>query len=107
MTLSRTVAGASISDMPAASDSGGLFRKYVSLFVVVVCLSLIGSSAFEMWFSYVEQVSVIVRLEREQAVAVAAQIEHFIKDIKSRVEWTTQLPVTSDDLEYRRVELVR
>ena len=64
---------------------GRLFRKYVALFVAVVCMALLSNGMFEVLFSYQEHKSSLVRIQREQAEAAAAKIEQFVKEIESQV----------------------
>jgi two-component system NtrC family sensor kinase len=45
--------------------SGPLFRKYVALFLAVVCVALISNGAFEIWFSYQEHKTSLIRIQRE------------------------------------------
>ena len=72
--------------------SGPLFRKYVALFLAVVCVALLSNGLFEIWFSYREHKTSLIRIQREQAAAAAAKIGQFIREIESQVGWTTQLP---------------
>jgi hypothetical protein len=60
---------------------GKLFRKYVGLFVAVVCVALIANGAFEIAFSYQEHRTSLVRIQREQAEAAAAKVGQFINDL--------------------------
>ena len=55
-----------------AKVRGRLFRKYVGLFVAVVCLALFANGLFEIWFSYQEHKAALIRIQREQAEAAAA-----------------------------------
>ena len=84
-----------------------LFRKYVALFVAVVCVSLSVNGLFEIWFSYQENKQALTRIQREQAEAAAAKIGQFIKDIEGQIGWTTQLPWTASALEQRRFDALR
>jgi signal transduction histidine kinase len=86
---------------------GRLFRKYVALFVGVVCIALLANGLFEIWFSYQEHKSSLIRIQEEQAEAAAAKIEQFIKEIESQVGWTTQLPWSVGTLEQRRFDALR
>jgi signal transduction histidine kinase len=86
---------------------GRLFRKYVALFVVVVCMALLTNGMFEVWFSYQEHKSSLVRIQREQAEAAAAKLEQFVKEIESQVGWTTQLPWSAGTIEQRRFDALR
>src|SRR5580698_2968553 len=97
-------------EMPAASTSvvrSRLFLKYIALFVAVVSLALIANGAFEVWFSYQEQKTSLVRIQREQAQAAAGKIGQFIQEIESQVGWTTQLPWSAGTLDQRRFDALR
>jgi signal transduction histidine kinase len=86
---------------------GQLFIKYVVLFVAVVSVALVSSGAFEIWFSYTEYKTSLVRIQREQAESAAAKITQFIKEIENQVGWTTQLPWSASTLEQRRFDGLR
>jgi len=72
--------------------SGPLFRKYVALFLAVVCVALLSNGVFEIWFSYQEHKASLIQIQHEQADSAAAKIGQFIKEIESQVGWTTQIP---------------
>src|SRR5262245_53898034 len=99
--LSRLTAGTS------THIGSRLFRKYVALFVAVVCVALLTNGLFEIWFSYQENKQALTRIQREQAEAAAAKIGQFIKDIEGQIGWTTQLPWTASALEQRRFDALR
>src|SRR6266516_4413562 len=86
---------------------GRLFRKYVALFLAVVCVALLTSGLSEIWFSYQEHKASLIRIQREQAEAAAAKIGQFIKEIESQIGWTTQLPWSAGTLEQRRFDGLR
>src|SRR6185436_19043081 len=86
---------------------GPLFRKYVALFVAVVCVALITNGVFEVWFLYQEHKTALIRIQREQADAAAGKIARFIKEIESQIGWTTQLPWSSGSVEQRRFDGLR
>src|SRR6266851_92397 len=86
---------------------GKLFRKYVALFLAVVCVALLTSGLSEVWFSYQEHKAALIRIQREQAEAAAAKIGQFIKEIESQIGWTTQLPWSAGTLEQRRFDGLR
>ena len=87
--------------------SGPLFRKYVALFLAVVCVALLSNGLFEIWFSYQEHKTSLIRIQREQAEAAAAKIGQFIKEIESQVGWTTQLPWSAGTIDQRRFDGLR
>jgi signal transduction histidine kinase len=82
----------------------GLFLKYVVLFFAVVLVALITNGAFEVWFSYQEYKSSLIRIQREQAEAAAAKIGQFVHEIEAQVGWTTQLPWSASTFEQRRFD---
>src|SRR5919206_963382 len=96
-----------LSKVGGAHIGSRLFRKYVALFVAVVCVALLTNGLFEIWFSYQENKQALTRIQREQAEAAAAKIGQFIKDIEGQIGWTTQLPWTASALEQRRFDALR
>jgi two-component system NtrC family sensor kinase len=96
---------------PIVEKSGGvggpLFRKYVGLFLAVVCIALLSNSLFEIMLSYGEHRDAVTRLQREQAEGAAERIGHFIEDIESQAAWTTQLPWSDGSIEQRRFDALR
>jgi signal transduction histidine kinase len=91
----------------APRTRGKLFRKYVALFLSVVCIALLTSGLSEIWFYYQEHKASLIRIQREQAEAAAAKIGQFIKEIDSQIGWTTQLPWSAGTLEQRRFDGLR
>src|SRR5436190_17796971 len=87
--------------------SGPLFRKYVALFLAVVCVALLSNGLFEIWFSYREHKEQLIRIQREQAEAAASKIGNFIREIESQVGWTTQLPWSAGTIDQRRFDGLR
>src|ERR1700736_2033110 len=73
-----------------------LFRKYVGLFVAVVCAALVANGLLDIWFSFQEQNRLLIRIQREQAKTTAANINQFIKEIEGHLAWATQLPWSAD-----------
>jgi signal transduction histidine kinase len=93
--------------LPAPRARGRLFRKYVGLFLAVVCVALLTNGLSELWFSYQEHKTSLIRIQREQAEAAAAKIGQFIKEIESQVGWTTQLPWSAGTIDQRRFDGLR
>jgi hypothetical protein len=85
----------------------GLFHKYVTLFVAVVCGTLLAVGIFEAWFSYREQEALLTRVQREQAATAAAKIDQFIREIKAQVAWTTQFQWSEQSLDEQQADAVR
>jgi signal transduction histidine kinase len=84
-----------------------LFRKYVALFVAVVCLALLTNGLFEIWFYYRDHKASLIDIQREQAEAAAGKIEYFVKEIEGHLGWTTQMALTSSTLEERQFDALR
>ncbi|KWV51366.1 ATPase [Bradyrhizobium macuxiense] len=84
-----------------------LFIKYVALFVAVVGVALLSNGIFEVIFYYREHRAALIRIQHEQAVAAAAKIGQFIKEIESQLGWTTQLPWSAGSIEQRRFDALR
>src|SRR5436305_10296749 len=92
---------------PPAKIRGKLFRKYVALFLAVVCVALLTTGLSEVLFAYREHKAALIRIQREQAEAAAAKIGQFIKEIENQLGWTTQLPWSAGTLEQRRFDGLR
>ena len=65
--------GRESSEAAWTRPSGRLFRKYALLFVLLVSGALVTSGGLELWFSYWENRTALVRLQQEKAVGAAAQ----------------------------------
>ena len=109
----RTLAGSPVAStgLGAASSvtrtRSRLFTKYVALFVAVVGVALLSNGIFEVFFYYREHKASLIRIQHEQAVAAAAKISQFIKEIESQLGWTTQLPWSAGSIEQRRFDALR
>jgi signal transduction histidine kinase/CheY-like chemotaxis protein len=77
------------------TSGGRLFRKYVVVLLVLVGGVLMASSLVELYFAYRETQDAILRVERAKAVAAAARIEQFLKEVELQVRETTR--TASDD----------
>jgi signal transduction histidine kinase/CheY-like chemotaxis protein len=93
---------------PAAPlPRGPLFRKYVSLFVAVVCAALIANGLLDVWFSFREQNVLLRRIQQEQAKAAAEKISQFIHEIEGQLAWATLLPWSAGTLDEWRFDAAR
>ena len=88
---------------------GRLFQKYAVLFATLVGGVLLASTLIEIYFSYQENKATLVRIEREKAVAAAATIEQFVKEIERQLRWSAQYLVDSpaEALEQRELDYLR
>ena len=64
-----------------------IFRKYVFLFVTVVSGAMLASGLMEVYFSYQENKTSLVRIQREKALAAASKIGQFVKEIERMISW--------------------
>src|SRR5579862_6731090 len=86
---------------------GGLFRKYVVMFVAIVSLALAINGVSDIWFSYHEQQDLLVRIQREQAKSAADKIGQFLSDITAGLAWETQLSLSDSTLDEWQFDAVR
>jgi signal transduction histidine kinase len=86
---------------------GGLFRKYVAMFVAVVSVSLMINGASDIWFSYREQKALLVRIQRSQAEFAAEKISQFLKQIAGQLAWETQMSWSDSTLDEWQLDTVR
>src|SRR5215471_19956862 len=91
----------------APPPRGQLFRKYIGLFVAVVCAALVANGVLDIWFSFREQNVLLMRIQQEQAKAAAAKISQYIKEIEGQLAWATLLPWSTDTLDEWRFDAVR
>ncbi len=81
--------------MKDRTSRGRLFRKYVVVLLLLVGGVLMASSLVELYFAYRETQGAILKVERAKAVAAAARIEQFLKEVELQVRETTR--TASDD----------
>jgi len=95
--------------MARMKTRGRLFRKYAILFVGLVGGSLLASGAVETYFTYEENKGMLVRIQREKAVAAAAVIRQFVKEIENQIAWTLHSSFLSGDqrLQQQRIDFLR
>jgi signal transduction histidine kinase len=101
-----------VSDAADGSESGAqrrtnpvrarLFAKYLALLVGIVSVPLLASGAFEIWSSYQDHKSSLIRLQHEQAEAAAARISQFVKEIEGQIGWVSLLSGAASTVEQRR-----
>ena len=84
-----------------------LFRKYVALFVAVVCVALLTNGLSEMWFYYRDHKASLIHIQREQAEAAAGKIGYFVKEIEGHLGRTNQMALTPSTLEERQFDALR
>jgi signal transduction histidine kinase len=106
----RSAAGRLVNAAHAAGAAvvrSRLFLKYATLFVAVVCLALLANGLVEFWFSYQDYKALLVRSQREQAVAAAEKIGQFIEGVKGEIGWMTQVPWSEYSREEQYLDALR
>jgi signal transduction histidine kinase len=89
------------------AQRGGLFRKYVAMFVAVVSLALAINGISDIWFTYHEQKALLFRIQRGQAQSAAEKIDQFLTDITAGLAWETQLSWSDNTLDEWQFDAVR
>ena len=83
------------SDAGTRPTEGRLFRKYVFLLLGVVAFALVPNGLLDLWFSYHEVRTLLVRIQDEQATAAADKIGQFMSEVEGQLAWAIQLPLAS------------
>ena len=86
---------------------GGLFLKYVAMFVAIVSLALAINGVSDIWFSYHEQQNLLFRIQREQARSAADKIGQFLNEITAGLLWETQVSLSDGTLDEWKFDAVR
>jgi signal transduction histidine kinase len=99
----------SAARQPAAvrQHRGQLFRKYFLLILGLVCGALIISGAVGLYFSYQENKVALASLQREKAIAAAARIEQFVRQIEQQLAFAALPQLGAEGLEQRRIEFLK
>jgi diguanylate cyclase (GGDEF)-like protein len=84
---------------------GSLLRKYAFVFGALVVGSLLASGLIDLYFTYQENKSALIAVQREKADAAARRIEQYIGDIEQRIASTNPVKAGTDALAHRQTEL--
>ena len=90
-----------------AIERGRLFRKYFLLILALVCGALLISGGIGLYFSYQENKFALSSLQREKAVAAAARIEQFIRQIEQQLAFAALPQLGAEGMEQRRIEFLK
>ncbi len=88
---------------------GGLFLKYAVPLVLLVSGALVVSALVEIYFSYQENKAALSQIQREKALAAAARIEQFVRELEHQLAWIAQTPwgARGVSLDQRRLDSLR
>jgi signal transduction histidine kinase len=86
-----------------------LLYKYVVPIIAIVVVALSASGGISIYFSYKETRNALIALQREKAIAAAAKIENFVREIEHQIGWTAlpQIAEGANPLELRRFDYVK
>jgi signal transduction histidine kinase len=95
--------------MTSFAARGRLFRKYVTVLILLVGGMLLVSSVVNLYFSYRQTKGALIRLQRQQALAAASRIEQFVKGIEQQVRAAMEVPFTETTMarEQREIDFLR
>jgi signal transduction histidine kinase/HAMP domain-containing protein/putative component of toxin-antitoxin plasmid stabilization module len=90
-----------------ARHRGRLFRKYLVLIIALVTGAVLVSGAISIYFSYQENKSALADLQHEKAIAAAARIEQYVRQIERQLTYAALPQLGGSDVELRRIEFLR
>ncbi len=104
-----TVPPRSASAEPSVPDfwRGRLFRKYFLPVMALVCGALLASGSLGLYFSYQENKSALASLQKEKAIAAAARIEQFTRQIEQQLAFVALSQLGSPGVEQSRIEFLK
>jgi two-component system, NtrC family, sensor kinase len=106
--IEREKIPALISDLASLFRFRGRMRpKFVLVFTTVVCVALLSTAMFEVFFSYQDRKAALIRIQREQAAEAASEIAEFMRNIEEQLAWTTHEPWTTSTPDRKSLELWR
>src|SRR3954462_101913 len=86
---------------------GGLFFKYVVLFVGLVFGVLVINAALDLYFVYQENRRASIEVQREKAEAAAQRVESFVREIERQIGWVAYAQFAALPPEQRRFDYAR
>ena len=72
-----------------------------------MCGALLISGAIGLYFSYQENKAALASLQREKAVAAAARIEQFVRQIEQQLAFAALPQLGAEGIEQRRIEFLK
>ena len=105
--MSAVAAASQTPPGPPHTHRGRLFRKYLLLIMSLVGTSLLASGGIGLYFSYQETQASLASLQAEKAVAAAARIEQFMRQITQQLSFAALPQLDAADTELRRVEFIK
>src|SRR3954471_16939068 len=69
---------------------GGLFGKYAVYFIGFAVFILLVNHGLEMWVTYRDTRTTLLRGQFEKAEAAAQRVEQFTSDLERQISWATR-----------------
>jgi signal transduction histidine kinase len=109
MIASRAPGASAAAPVPDVDDThrGRLFRKYLLLIMSLVGTALLASGGIGLYFSYQETQAALASLQAEKAVAAAARIEQYMRQVTQQLSFAALPQLDAADTELRRVEFLK
>lgn len=76
-----------------------LFRKYLALFLSVICVALVSNASVDLYFLLRDHRTLLALNLSSQAETATARIEQFVRDVHRPITWAIQLSRTGDTLD--------
>ena len=105
--LAAAATGAPAAPPVADTHRGHLVRKYLLLIMSLVGTALLASGGIGLYFSYQETQAALASLQAEKAVAAAARIEQYMRQISQQLGFAALPQLDAGDTELRRVEFLK
>ena len=86
---------------------GGLYLKYLVLFVGLVTGVLAINAAADLYFVYRDKTRTAIAVQHEKAEAAAQRIESFMREIERQIGWVAHAQWSALPLEQRQFDFIR
>jgi signal transduction histidine kinase len=86
---------------------GGLFRKYIALFLALTSMALILHVVSDLYVIYRMDETLLAQFQADKADTAARRIEQFFAEIEGQIGWTTHFQWASESLDQQRFDYVR
>jgi len=85
----------------------GLFLKYLTVMMGMVCAVSLASGLIAIWFAYQDHKASLFHIQQEQAQTAATKIGQFVKEIEGHLGWMVQMPYAALNPNERRIDALR
>jgi len=94
--------------VPPVKPRRRLFAKYLAVFASLITAAVLVTGALDLYFAYRENKAASVGLQQQMALAAAAEIAHFVRNIENQITWLNLAPPWDDKpQEARRIDALK